>query len=127
MPLEDFTADLPAARQLIQGYRPGGFTIGGARHQGSVLVLPERTRRWEVERFADLTLESLAPLAAHEPPVEILILGCGARFAMVSGAFRAALRAQGMAVESMDTRAACRTYNVLLAEDRRVAAALIAL
>jgi uncharacterized protein len=127
MPLEDFTADLPTGRQLIQGYRPGGFTIGGARHQGSVLVLPDRTIPWEVGAFDDLTLESLAPLGGHQPPVEILIVGSGARFAMVSAAFRAALRDQGMAVECMDTRAACRTFNVLLAEDRRVAAALIAL
>ena len=127
MPLEDLAHDLPAGRQLIQAHRPGGFTIGGARHQGSVLVLPARTLRWGVARFADLTLESLAPLGGHEPAVEILILGCGARFAMVSPELRAGLRAQGMAVESMDTRAACRTFNVLLAEERRVAAALIAL
>jgi uncharacterized protein len=127
MPLQDLATDLPTGRQLIQAYRPGGFTIGGARHQGSVLVLPARTLRWEVARFADLTLESLAPIAGHQPAVELLILGCGARFALVSAEFRAALRARGLAVESMDTRAACRTFNLLLAEDRRVAAALIAL
>ncbi len=72
-------------------------------------------------------MASLEPIRAAEPAVEILMLGCGGRFAMVPAELRQALRAEGIALEAMDTGAACRTYNVLLAEDRRVAAALIAL
>ena len=113
-------------RQQIQGYREGGFTIGGARHQGSVLVLPDRTLPWDIGELAAVTLESLAPIL-EAGQVEILILGCGQKFGLPSAELRQALRAQGVVTESMDTRAACRTFNVLLAEDRRVAAALIAL
>jgi uncharacterized protein len=114
-------------RQLIQGYRPGGFTIAGRRHLGSVLVLPDRTLPWAVDSSGDTTVASLGPMLEADPKVEILVLGSGASFTMVAPDLRHALRAEGIVVEAMDTRAACRTFNVLLAEDRRVGAALIAL
>ena len=113
--------------QQVQSYRAGGFTIGGTRHQGSVLVLPDVTRPWPAESPEQIALDTLAPILDAEPAVEILVVGLGGRFAMVPAELRAALKARGIVVESMDTRAACRTFNVLLAEDRRVAAALIAI
>ena len=67
------------------------------------------------------------PVRAASPPVDILLVGTGAKFLPVPPALRQAVRAWGVAVEGMGTAAACRTYNVLLAEERRVAAALIAL
>lgn len=118
--------DVPAGRQLIQAYREGGFTVAGVKYRGSVLVLPDRTLAWPVSEFASITIESVAPIADAQALVELLVLGCGQRFALVRPALREALRACGIAVEAMATPAACRTYNVLLAEDRRVAAALIA-
>jgi uncharacterized protein len=121
----NLTKIVAEGRQQIQAYREGGFTIAGARHQGSVLVLPDRTLPWAVRDLPAVTLDSLAAIIGAE--VEILILGCGARFAFAPVELRQALRAHGIVTESMDTRAACRTFNVLLAEDRRVAAALIAL
>jgi uncharacterized protein len=124
--LMELTRIVPEGRQLIQAYREGGFTIAGARHEGSVLVLPDRTLPWAVSELLAVTLESLAPIT-RATDVEILILGCGARFALASAELRQALRTHGIVTESMDTRAACRTFNVLLAEDRRVAAALIAI
>jgi uncharacterized protein len=122
----EITPVVPAGRQLIQAYREGGFTVAGTRHDGSLLVLPERTLAWSVEDLSALTVESVAPITVAEPAVEILILGCGPRFALAPAVLRDALRGHGIAVEAMATPAACRTYNVLLAEDRRVAAALIA-
>jgi uncharacterized protein len=118
---------LPAGRQLIQGYRQGGFTIAGVRYHGSVLILPDRTLAWPVSDFAALTIESIEPITHAEPSVDLLVVGCGERFALVPPALRDALRARGIGTEAMATPAACRTYNVLLAEDRRVAAALISL
>jgi uncharacterized protein len=123
----DFFREQPPGRQLIQGYQEGGFRIAGVRHEGSVLVLPDRTLAWLVSGLDQVTLERLAPILAAEPAIEILLLGCGRRFAMASAELRQALRAAGIALESMDTPAACRTYNVLLADARRVTAALIAL
>jgi uncharacterized protein len=121
------TPAVPAARQLIQGYHAGGFRIAGIGHDGSVLVLPERTLAWPVRAPEQVTAESLAPIVAAAPAVELLVLGLGPRFLAVPAELRQALKDRGIALEAMDTGAACRTYNVLLAEERRVAAALIAL
>lgn len=123
----DFTREQPPGRQLIQGYGEGGFRIAGLRHEGSILVLPERSLAWPVRTLEEVTLESLEAIRSAEPAVEILLLGAGARFALASFELRRALREEGIALESMATPAACRTYNVLAAEERRVAAALIAL
>jgi uncharacterized protein len=123
----DITPAVPAGRQLIESYRPGGFRIAGVQHPGSVLVLPERTLGWPVGAPEDITAASLGPITAAEPRVELLIIGLGPRFGPIAAELRAALRGHGISVEAMATDAACRTYNVLLTEDRRVAAALIAL
>ena len=122
----EFTRLAPEGRQFIQAHREGGFTIAGVRHEGSVLVLPERTLPWPVRELHAVSLDSLASITAAAARVDILVLGCGAAFGQPAADLRAALRAQGIVTEAMDTRAACRTFNVLLAEDRRVAAALIA-
>jgi uncharacterized protein len=122
----ELTRIAPEGRQLIQAHREGGFTIAGVRHEGSVLVLPDRTLAWSVRVLAAVTIESLAPITEAAASVEILVLGCGAGFGQPKADLRQALRAHGIVTEAMATRAACRTFNVLLAEDRRVAAALIA-
>ena len=87
----------------------------------TVLVFSDRTLPWPA---AALTAESLAPIIAHGG-VELLLLGLGRRMAPVAASLRAWFKSGGIALEAMDTGAACRTYNVLLAEDRRVAAALL--
>jgi uncharacterized protein len=125
MPME-FTRVPAQGRQFIQAHREGGFTIAGVRHEGSVLVLPERTLPWPVRALGAVTLDSLAPVIEATASIGLLLLGCGAAFGQPTAELRAALRARGIVTEAMDTRAACRTFNVLLAEDRRVAAALIA-
>ncbi len=88
---------------------------------GPILVFPDRTAVWA---DAAMTEAGLAPVVEHGG-VELLLLGLGRHMALVAAALRAALKAHGIAIEAMETGAACRTYNVLLAEDRRVAAALL--
>jgi uncharacterized protein len=116
-----------AATRFIDAYGGGGFRIAGESYRGSVLVLPDRTLAWPVVAIADMTRASLAALFEFTPPVEILLVGCGARMALIPPALRQELRAAGLVVDAMDTGAACRTYNVLRAEERRVAAALVAI
>ena len=123
----DINPVVPADRQWIEGYGPGGFRISGIRHDGSVLVFPVRTLRWEVSAFSELSLESLGPVFSAQPKVELLLIGCGDRLLRLPEALAAVLQAARVVAEPMDTGAACRTYNVLMGEDRRVAAALIAL
>ncbi|MBT3306598.1 MAG: hypothetical protein HN377_08950 [Alphaproteobacteria bacterium] len=122
----DITPNVPAGRQLIRSYGSGQFHIADTIHQGSVLVVPERTLSWPVSDVADITLDSLAPVAGEGLGVEILVLGCGPAFQAPPKRLRAALSDRGVALEWMDTGAACRTFNVLLAEERACAAALIA-
>jgi len=112
----------------IEGYGGGGFRIGGAWITGSVLILDDVARPWPVGALADLTLESLAPvLAEGMATVEFVLLGAGETTAPPPKSVRQALQAGGLGLEVMDTATACRLYNVLAQEGRRVAAALIAL
>jgi uncharacterized protein len=90
-----------------------------------VLVLPQRTLAWPVTAAAEIAPDNLAAVIEVTPPVEVLVVGCGARATFIPPSRRSALKAHGIALEVMDTGAACRTYNVLLAEGRRVAAALV--
>jgi uncharacterized protein len=114
-------------QQVLQGYRAGGFTVSGVRYGGSILVFPDRTLPWSVHGLAEIDLAGLDALRTARPTPDILIVGTGAEFALFPPALRQAIRAWGPVVEAMATPAACRTYNVLLAEERRVAAALMAL
>lgn len=113
--------------QLIQAYRPGGFTISGVRHTGSVLILPERVLPWAATDPEALDEAAFAALRAVEPVPDILVVGTGSGFVLLPHALRQAIRAWGPVVEVMATPAGCRTYNVLLSEGRRVAATLIAM
>ena len=116
----------PEGPQVINAYGDGGFRIGGVRHEGSVLVFPALTMPWDITVFADITAQSLAPIGQQDPAIEILLLGCGPTIKFIPAELRAALKADGVVIEGMDTGAAARTFNVLFAEERRVAAALIA-
>ncbi len=124
----DVTPLVPAGRQIIESYGEGRFRVGGALHAGSILVFADRTEAWPVSALAALTPASLEPLRAAGAAglVDVVLLGCGPRMGLVPEALRGLLRAAGIVLEPMDTGAACRTYNVLAAEGRRVAAALIA-
>ena len=118
---------IPGDRQLIAAYGPGLFRVSGVIHEQSIIVFPDRTEDWAITSFDQIDADSFAAVAAAVPPVEVLLLGTGARHEFVPPALRRTLREAGIALDTMDTGAACRTYNVLMAEDRRVAAALIAL
>ena len=123
----DLTPLIPSGRQIVESYGEGRFRVTGQVYESPILVFPERTLTWPVIRFADASLENLAPVlaAGGEGHVELLLLGQGSQMQLVPPDLRQALRAAGVVLEPMDTGAACRTYNVLMAEGRRIAAALI--
>jgi len=118
----DITPLVAADRPLIQAYGDGAFRILGQQHAGSLILLPNGVHRWS----GDLSAEGLAPVLAVSETVEMLLIGCGPSMTLVSPDLRQTLREHGIVSEPMDTGAACRTWNVLLTEDRRVAAALVA-
>ena len=123
----ELTPLVPAGRQVIERSGATGFRVAGAIYRGSVLVFPDRTLPWSAVSASDVTWESLAPVIEHGG-VQILLLGlCRAMGGAIPHALRNTLHAAGIVLEPMNTGAACRTYNVLVAEDRHVAAALLPL
>ena len=118
----------PPTSQIIQSYGNGGFTVSGERHDGAVIVLRGRTLPWTPPAdLATLTLEAFSAVLDPTAEADIILLGCGPRAVQVSQTLRAELRASGVTLELMDSGAACRTFNLLQLEGRRVAAMLIAL
>lgn len=102
----------------VDGYGPGFFRVGGVVMQGAVLILPGSVADWG-------GYGAVAPILSRASDIDILILGTGGQIAHPPSAFRAALEAAGIGVEPMASAPACRTYNVLLSEGRRVGAALL--
>lgn len=110
----------------IDAYGNSGFRFAEMSHRGSLLCLPTGMLGWSVATPAEITLESLAPVLAAADDIDVLMIGLGHDITGLSPDVRAALREQGIIVEAITTGSAVRTYNVLLAEHRAVAAALIA-
>ena len=111
----------------IDAYGAGGFRVSGERVEGSILILGDVVHPWPVTSLAGLRPGQIeAVLAAGRREVEFLLLGVGARNAPPPADLRKALQAAGIGLEVMDTPAAARVYNVLAAEGRRLAAAIIA-
>jgi uncharacterized protein len=113
-------------RYQIDAYGNGGFRFADMSHRGSLLALPSGVRAWPVASMADLTDEVLDPIFAEGDALELLLFGTGLDIAALPTAFRARFREAGIGLDVMQTGAAARTYNILLAENRKVGAALIA-
>lgn len=115
----------PREHKVIQGYGDGGFRISGLRHEGCVLIVPGQVLAWDPGEDGAIGLAGFVPLKDH--PVDVLLIGTGPRRQDLPPALlRAIQQSLKVGIEVMDTGAACRTYNVLLAEMRPIAAALIA-
>ena len=119
-------ANQPGLPQTIEAYGNGGFLVSGQRYQGSVLITARQSRPWPLTGIDALTPESFDPLFEMADDFTILILGCGPNMGLIGLEVRNALRDRGVALEPMDSGAACRTYNVLQSEGRPVAAAILA-
>ncbi|MFN4099131.1 MAG: Mth938-like domain-containing protein [Pararhodobacter sp.] len=104
--------------QPIEGYGPDFFRIGGAAHTAPLLIVPGQVVGWGGYDDA----EALLPLAGQ---VDVLFIGTGRDIAHIPAALRQVLEEAGIGVEVMASPAACRTYNVLLSEGRRIAVALL--
>jgi uncharacterized protein len=110
----------------IDAYGNGGFRFAGMSHRGSLLCLPDGIWAWPVMRMADIDERILADVFARAAELDIFLLGCGAHLAPLPPHVRDRFRALNISADPMATGAAVRTWNILLAERRRVGAALIA-
>ncbi len=113
----------PNSANTITGYGDDYVMVNGQRHESSLVVLPERIVPWPAEGFDTLSPENFAFLKTLD--VEIVLLGTGARQRFTHPLLTSALTSSGVGVDVMDLKAACRTYNILVAEERKVAAALL--
>ena len=116
-------ATLPGGVNAITGYGEGYVMVNGARRDSSVVVLPDRIEPWAVRSFDQLRSEDFTFL--RDLKAEIVLLGTGARQRFPDPRYTAELARAGIGLEVMDLQAACRTYNILVAEQRKVAAALL--
>jgi len=113
-------------RAPIEAYGNGGFRFADMSHRGSLLCLPSGIHGWEPADPLALSVSDFDRLFAEAGGIEILLVGTGKDLRPLPAALRAALKAAGISADPMSTGAAVRTYNVLLAENRAAAAALIA-
>ena len=113
----------PDGRNAFSGYGPGYVEVNRTRHAASVVVSAQSVVEWPVRSADQLQPAHVEPIAALKP--EIVLIGTGASFTFPDPAALAPLHASRIGVEVMDTQAACRTYNILLAEGRSVVAAVI--
>ena len=111
------------ARNTINGYGAGYVLVNGARHDENLIVLPDRVLRWNAGGFESLGAEDFVALAQLD--LEVVLLGTGATLRFPSPQVIRPLVEARIGFEVMDTPAACRTYNILASEERRVAAALL--
>ena len=116
-------SSLPSGVNTITGYGEGYVMVNGERRSSSVVVLPDRIEEWSVKRFDQLSTEDFTYLKNLK--AEIVLLGTGPRQRFPHPRLTAELAAAGIGLEVMDVQAACRTYNILVAEERKVAAALL--
>jgi len=112
---------------LIDSHGSGGFRFAGMSHRGSLLCLPDGIWAWPVASHAALTDETLAPVFDRAADMDFFILGTGAQPWIMPEPLRARFRGLHVAIDTMTTGPAVRTYNVMLMENRRVGAGLIAI
>jgi uncharacterized protein len=117
-------SDNAASLNTFTAYGSGWVAINNERHEGALLVMPEgEVAVWQVQSFEALEEKDFQALLAREP--EMVLLGTGERQRFLHPRVTAALGSAGVGLDVMTTHAACRTYNILAAEGRRVLAALL--
>jgi len=112
-------------RNIIQSYGNGKFQISDKEYDHSVLVFPDQIIPWSPIDTNNLIVDDFEKVLTVGPIVELLLLGCGKTTWFLPLPLRDELKEMGLVLEPMDTGAACRTFNVLLGEDRRIAAAVM--
>jgi uncharacterized protein len=125
VPMSEVTPRYPGRAQ-IDAYGNGGFRFAGMSHRGSILCLPDSIRAWSAATATDITTDLIRILQEEGAVSGVLLLGTGRSPVVPASGLIDAFRQAGLWLEVMDTGAAARTYNVLLAEKRDVCAALLA-
>ena len=122
----DVTPLVKEGAQIIQGYADCGFRVSGQTYNGAIFVFQDKTLEWgvqaDVKALSEGDFTALTDIASD---IDVVLLGTGKTLIFPDMTLKKALKDNGLQVEAMDSGAACRTYNVLMAEGRRVVAALL--
>ncbi len=122
----DITPLVSFDSQIIQSYGSGLFKISGVSYDTPVIVFPDHVESWNFTgNVDDFNVTNFEDILRHEGTIDVVLLGCGAKMQFIKPFIRQAFTDKNMMLEPMDTGAACRTYNVLMPEGRRVAAMLL--
>ena len=123
----DVTPLIAQGQQVIQSYAAGQFKVSGISYDHAVIVRPSKTLEGggAPADIKNISIENFESLLSIADDIDVLLLGTGAKMQFISPKLRQELSAKGLPIDAMDTGAACRTYNVLMAEGRRVVAALM--
>lgn len=129
----EITPSFLATSKQIYSYHENGFIIATDKtheaYKGAIIVLPEEVIAWDIADFDEFGADSLLPLNDLISDIEILLIGCGDKVRFIPPSMRLKIKEAGLncGIEAMETGAACRAYNILMAEGRKVAAALLPL
>lgn len=124
----DVTPLVRKGQKIIQSYANGTFKVSGETFDHPIIVSVDSVEPWDIAQISDiseLNTQHFEGLAEKSDEIDVVLLGSGEKMAILTPELRISLKKMGLSVESMDTGAACRTYNVLMAEGRRVVAALM--
>ncbi|SHM71252.1 Mth938-like domain-containing protein [Roseibium suaedae] len=113
-------------RAPLDAYGSGGFRFANMSHRGSILCVPSGIYGWDPVSFSDLSIEAFARVLEEQGDIEVLLVGTGPDLRPLPQPLKQAFRDAGIISDSMSTGAAVRTFNVMLSEERAVAAALLA-
>lgn len=122
----DITPQLPEGAKILKGYGDGGFVVNEDRIEGNIFIAPEYCELWQLGSAEEITPDDFSFLAKHKDNIDILLIGCGKDHKPLPEAIKRYVKSFDIVAEMMATGAACRTYNVLVSEGRKVAAVLIA-
>lgn len=123
----DITPLISEEVYYINGYGTDGFRVSGEVYKHAICVAPNVVLDFSEKRLESLTVEDFLEIKASYPALELILLGCGEEIRPISSLLRNGLQAEGLKIDCLDTGSACRTYNVLLAEERRVATVIFPL
>ncbi len=123
----DVTPLVRQGQKIIQSYSRGSFKVNGERFEHALIVQPDDCFEWDTQNntFGSLTVSDFQYFTDHAKEYDVFLIGCGDDMAFLQPSVKKELRAQGVNIDVMTTGAACRTYNVLMAEGRRVVCALL--
>ena len=124
--MHDITPKIPEGKKVIDAYGGGGFTVNEEKIKSSILILPDEVVEFNAENLEQIDSSNfLTHIEANISAIELILVGGGLATDFLDTNIEKFLRKNSVSVEYMDTGAACRTYNILLSEERKVAALLI--